>query len=111
MFSLLSRTTSDWVTLRPTAKIFTGEVISISPLTTLVEIFRAWKNPVWPGSMPVLPGGIVRSTSDITPALAAAGLRLSLTILRISPRFPSQKIKPTFSLHSSLSLSNSGLGF
>jgi len=35
-----------------------------------VVILRAWKNPIWDGSIPVGPGGTITSTGATTPTLA-----------------------------------------
>jgi len=65
----------------------------------LVEIERAWKNPIYEGSIPVGPGGIITSIGATDPTLAAVGTLFDSTIGLSSKTGASEKIKPTFPLH------------
>lgn len=46
----------------------------------MVEIDKAWKKPIYEGSIPVGPGGITKSMLEIIPALAPAAILFSSMI-------------------------------
>lgn len=57
---------------------------------------KAWKNPIWDGSIPVGPGGRVQFKFEIIPALAPAQILLASMIGLSSATGSFEKTKATF---------------
>lgn len=74
-----------------------------------MEIYKAWKNEIYDGSIPVGPGGIMTSLGAITPTLAAAATLLASILGLRSKTDSSVKIKPIFPLSRSFNYSISGI--
>jgi len=62
----------------------------------LVEIDKAWKKPIYDGSIPVGPGGIEKSMFEIIPDLAPASILLLSIIGLSSATGKSVKTKANF---------------
>jgi hypothetical protein len=76
MLSFLRRAASEALTFFPLVQTLKSLVISICPVTILVDILRAWKKLIWDGSSPVRPAGQLKSIGETTPILASVGILL-----------------------------------
>ena len=77
----------------------------------LVEILRAWKNEIYDGSIPVGPGGMVTSTGETAPTLAAVWTLLASMMGFKSNTGSLEKMKPTLLSIWFLRISSSGIAF
>jgi len=59
-----------------------------------VEIDRAWKKPIYEGSIPVVPGGMTTSTGASVPTLATDSFLLDSMIALSSKTLEFVKINP-----------------
>jgi len=110
--NFVSKTCSLADTLLPSFRIGNSETSSICPFTIFVPMFNAWKKAVCEGSMPVGPEGMLKSTMEITPALAAAGsLRLPMTSLMSSKVQFVAKMKPRFPTMTARNFSRPASGY
>jgi hypothetical protein len=66
------------------------------PLLIFVEIDKAWKKPIYEGSIPVVPGWMNTSTGDSVPTFATASLLLDSIIDFNSKTLVFEKINPIF---------------
>lgn len=75
-----------------------------------MEIYKAWKKPIYEGSIPVDPGGMMTSQVEMAPALAVAFLLLVMTMSFKSNTDLFEKIIPNFPTNNSLKFLSSNMG-
>ena len=109
MLSFLRRAASEALIFFPLVQTLKSLVISICPLTILVEMLRAWKKLIWEGSRPVAPAGQVKSMGETTPTLASVGTLLASILPLSSWTLASLKMSATFCLRKGIKTLSSGI--
>jgi hypothetical protein len=107
---LANKVASDGPTIYPAFKTLTSFVISIIPLLILVVIYKAWKKPIYEGSIPVDPGGRITSQVETAPALAIAFLLVPWMIVFKSKTDLLENIIPNFPTNNGLRFLSSSIG-